>query len=171
MTGDGITPTLETDRFLVEALTAADAEDIVTWRYPEPYSMYDIGCEAATFTDAANRYFGVRRGPDLWGYCCFGAEARVPGDGDEGVEPQILDIGAGMHPGFVGSGHGADFMRSILGFATGTHSALRFRVAIAEWNERAARTVRQLGFHQTRRFTKQGTDVVFRQYERAVDRA
>ncbi len=75
----------------------------------------------------------------LAGFCCVGAEARVPG---LVAEPGVLDIGVGMAPEPVGQGNGEVFGRTVLEFFG--HS--RLRAVVQEWNERSLRLTRKLGF-------------------------
>lgn len=79
----------------------------------------------------------------LVGYCCSGVEARVSGlPEDDGV----LDIGVGMHPTWVGQGHGVTFGAAVLAYYRETTGSRRFRAVVQSWNERSLRLTRLLGF-------------------------
>ena len=125
----------------VRPLTDADARAVATWRYPDRYSTYDVG-EVVT---AADGYWAVEHDTELVGYCCFGAEARVPG-----VEEEVgtLDVGYGLRPDLVGQGHGPAFARAILAFGVDGFAPERLRLLILSWNERSRKVAERLGFAQ-----------------------
>jgi len=123
----------------VRELTDADARDIKSWRYDGSYATYDV-------TGAVSPglgYFAVEHGRRLVGYCCFGAEARVPGVEEE---PGILDVGYGMRPELMGRGLGRSFVGSILAFGIRRFEPQRLRMLILRWNERSRRTAERHGF-------------------------
>jgi ribosomal-protein-alanine N-acetyltransferase len=153
--------------YQVFPITAQDADDIATWKYPSPYDMYSLSVEfIPTFLNPMNRYFIVRaREDNLVGFCCFGSEARVMG-GDYMVDDSILDVGVGMRPDRVGKGEGRDFVEAVLSYATKRFKPVRFRVTIAEFNQRSLKTFRSLGFNQTHRFTRLDDNLEFIQLER-----
>jgi ribosomal-protein-alanine N-acetyltransferase len=125
----------------VRALTPADGEDIAGWRYPGRESTYDVG----SVVTSEEGYWAVEHEGRLAGYCCVGAEARVPG-----VEEAdgVLDVGYGMRPELVGQGRGRAFVGAILGFAVREFAPERFRMSILDWNERSRRVAEAHGFRQ-----------------------
>lgn len=125
----------------VRQLTAPDPKAIAAWRYPGRYATYDVG-EIVT---AARGFWAVTRDDELVGYCCFGAEARVPGV--EG-EPGTLDVGYGMRPDLVGHGSGRAFVTCILEFASDRYSPQRLRLLILDWNDRSRRVAEGLGLRR-----------------------
>ena len=127
----------------IAPLSADQAAAIGGWRYPGRYATYDV-VETADLEGA----FGVTEGDELVGYCCFGADARVPGvDAAEG----ILDVGYGMRPDLMGQGRGAAFVSAILAFGTGQHRPRSLRLSIYRWNERSLRAALRQGFAVTGR--------------------
>ncbi len=127
----------------IAPLSAAQAEAIGGWRYPGRYATYDV-VEPPDLEGA----FAVTEGEELVGYCCFGAEARVPGvEAAEG----ILDVGYGMRPDLMGQGRGAPFVSSIIAFGVGLHAPSSLRVSIYRWNERSRRAALRQGFAVTGR--------------------
>ena len=123
-------------------MTAARGKAISTWRYPDRYSTYDIH---ETPSPEAG-YWAVLDEGELVGYCCFGAEARVPGIGEE---EGTLDVGYGMRPDLVGMGSGRGFVAAILAFAADEFSTDRMRLLILGWNQRSRKVAEALGFRQT----------------------
>jgi ribosomal-protein-alanine N-acetyltransferase len=139
---------------VVRPLTAADAAEIATWRYPAPWQVYDSGPELLRAEDG---YQAVAGGGVLVGFCCSGGEARVPGLAEA---PGILDIGVGMNPAGTGSGHGLAFGRAVLGH----FGPIPLRAVVQSWNERSLRLTRKLGFTETGRHScrQNGLDVEYR---------
>lgn len=107
-------------------------------------------------------YLAVTGDPDgpLVGYCCSGAEARIPG---LAAEPGVCDIGVGMNPEFTGGGHGADFADAVLTHARAALGATALRAVVQTWNTRSLRLCRALGFTQTGTHTcvQDGRDVEY----------
>jgi hypothetical protein len=61
-------------------MTAAYAAEIVTWRYPAPYDIYDMSDEdAAALTGADGGFFALTGQHELIGFRSFGADGQVPG--------------------------------------------------------------------------------------------
>ena len=123
----------------VRALTGADRETILRWRYPGPYSTYDFDDPAALDSDT----WAVTDDGELIGYCCFGAPARVPG---AEVEEGVLDVGYGLAPDRMGRGLGPSFVGAILGFAIECHDPERMRLYVLDWNERSRKVAEGHGF-------------------------
>jgi ribosomal-protein-alanine N-acetyltransferase len=123
----------------VRELTDADARDIKSWRYDGKYATYDV----TGGVSPGLGYFAVEHGRRLVGYCCFGAQARVPGVDEE---PGTLDIGYGMRPELMGQGLGRSFVGAILAFGMRRFEPARQRMLILRWNERSRRAAERQGF-------------------------
>ena len=129
--------------FSFRELTRDDAAQIASWRYEEPYSLYDPA-DAERFL--AFEYFGATdEEGQLVGYCCFGEDARVSGLEEE---PGVLDVGAGLRPDLTGIGLGGPFLREVCRLGKDLHNPIRIRVAIASFNRRAQLVASALGFEQ-----------------------
>jgi [ribosomal protein S18]-alanine N-acetyltransferase len=140
----------------VRAMTGQDAEAISRWQYESRYAVYDMEGDPSGLLDGAYHTLVDARG-DLVGYCCFGAEAQVPGGRSVGAyeDAGAVDIGMGVRPDLTGAGQGRDFLRAVLAFAQRHYSPATFRVTIAAWNERARRLCERAGFHPAQTFTSQ----------------
>ena len=144
-------------RFAVRQIRRSDAVEFASYAYPEPYDLYDSapGSEAG-FLDPANRYASVVDASNaLWGFCCFGPDARVPG-GSYALASPALDVGVGMSPERTGQGAGSAFCASVLahGAAVG---ATHFQVTVAAFNTRSLRVWAGLGFEERHRFEQPQT--------------
>jgi ribosomal-protein-alanine N-acetyltransferase len=135
----------------VRPIKPADAQEFATWRYPEPYSMYDAAPEDVdTYLDPANGYMTVTDElGEVIGMCCFGPDARVPG-GTYDDDP--IDIGTGMRPDLTGQGLGLIFFDAILDEASRRFPGRPLRTTVAAFNERAQRLVFRAGFTEDQRF-------------------
>jgi len=135
-------------KFVIQPLSEHDANHIATWQYETPYSIYNPSTkDIPALLDPSNRYYSVQHESGrLFGYCCFGAEATVPGGAYAVGEPDVVDVGLGMHPEMTGKGDGKAFVEAILQFAATAFEPSRFRVSIAEFNLRSQSTFLGLGF-------------------------
>jgi len=112
------------------------------WHYETPYDVYDLsgGDEDAVLEDLLPPEYAYHAilSPNgkLVAFCCFGADAQVPG-GD--YTAQALDIGLGVRPDLTGQGQGSTYVQAVLDFAKRTWSPPAYRVTIAEFNTRAQR--------------------------------
>jgi len=134
------------------------ARSILGWHYDPPYDIYDPGAgdveeTVQTLLDPEYAYYALlTAGGELVAYCCFGADARVPG-GDYGAD--ALDVGLGVRPDLTGRGQGSAYVQAALDWARRTFSPSAFRVTIAEFNGRALRVWEKAGFCRVQRFDRQ----------------
>ncbi|MGD9531216.1 MAG: GNAT family N-acetyltransferase [Dehalococcoidia bacterium] len=131
-------------RLVVRPVRETEARVIARWRYSGPWRVYDLGPNATT-VNAANGYEAVadHSSDELVGFCCSGEEARVPGLRGE---PDLVDVGLGMAPEWVGAGHGAEFGRVVVGHYRAMHPGVALRAAVQSWNKRSLRVTVRLGF-------------------------
>jgi RimJ/RimL family protein N-acetyltransferase len=96
--------------------------------------VYDL--EDGDGMTAAGGYRAVVAADDgrLIGFYCVGGEALVPG-----VEPddEIVDLGVGMAPVFVGNGRGTTFLHAVLDDLGRQQPAKPVRALIQSWNVRS----------------------------------
>ncbi len=149
---------------IFKPLIENDARTVISWRYPDEYSIYnadtdDLDSEIAYFTDPENHYFGIYEDDDLIGHAVFHTEARVPG-GD--YSASALDIGAGMRPDYTGQGKGSSIIAEIVAFGREHYKSNTFRATIASWNLRAQKATTNNGFVEVSRFeaTNSGREFV-----------
>jgi len=133
----------------------ANARSLISWRYDPPYDIYTIPASAAEdmsfFTDPHNAYYSIHNADGiLEAFCCFGADAQVPG-GDYTAD--ALDVGWGVRPDLTGKGRGLAYVTAILAFARQTFVPARFRTTVAEFNTRSRRVCERAGFEQVQVFS------------------
>jgi RimJ/RimL family protein N-acetyltransferase len=136
------------------------ARVIATWRYEPPYDFYDLGDDISDLLRPDYHYYAVTDSDgELVGYCCFGADARVPG-GDYPADG-ALDVGIGLRPDLTGRGLGPGFLRAILGFGGRTFAPSAFRTTVAAFNERSLHLCMGAGFRPVQRFARPGDQAEF----------
>jgi [ribosomal protein S18]-alanine N-acetyltransferase len=151
-------------QFKLQALSQARAQEIVRWRYQNPYDFYDIPPERAEqavkdLLEPNNHCFEILDATGMFlGYCSFGPDGQVPG-GDYN-EP-ALDLGMGIDPARTGQGNGRAITKAVLGFAEVRFAQARFRVTIAAFNQRAIRVWQALGFEPVGTFSSERLDAEF----------
>lgn len=141
--------------FKFRKMDESTAWQIVGWRYPFPYEIYN--CDPNRMDEAVYGfllphycYFAIYDESDiLVGFCCFGEDAQVPG-GEYGAD--ALDVGAGLRPDLTGQGLGCIFLAAILAFARQRFAPERFRVTVADFNQRALRVWEKTGFEPVQHF-------------------
>jgi len=144
----------------IRRLTRDDAKEILTWRYPPPYHVYNLNPANAEsdlryFLDPVNNFRAIVDGTGaLVGFCSFGADGQVPG-GD--YSDRAVDIGMGMRPDLTGRGEGATYARAVLQYCLRHYGCERARVTIAAFNRRARRVWESVGFWQVSEFEQAGS--------------
>ena len=141
--------------FTVRPIAVSDAEAICTWRYPEPYAVYNgTAATVAALLDPDYHYCAVfEEAGELVGFFCYGADARVPGElAGEDPDDATLDVGLGLRPDLTGQGLGSAFVEAGLAYARETFAPHRFRLAVLTFNRRAIVVYERSGFHPVRTF-------------------
>lgn len=147
----------------IDSLEANHAGEILNWRYPYPYDIYnyqgDVEEEMASLLNPNNAFFAILNLQGvLVGYCSFGADGQVPGG--QYVE-SALDIGMGIHPDLTGNGNGKYYARAVIEYAREHLQPDLLRVTIADFNHRAQRVWHELDFEPVKTFIKTGTESKF----------
>jgi [ribosomal protein S18]-alanine N-acetyltransferase len=131
-------------------MTTAFAADMVTWRYPPPYELYDMaGEDPGFFANPVSGFFALTEEGELIGFRSFGPDGQVPGGS---YDSSALDTGGGLRPDLTGKGLGRAAISTGLEFGRREYAPDAFRVTVASFNERALRVVRSLGFRAVGRF-------------------
>jgi len=134
-------------RLVFAQMSQEDAEAIADWRYDPPYDFYDARTDES---DLANLLSPARREDrafsardetgELVGFFTYARD-------DEGIV-----IGLGLRPDLTGQGLGAWFVEQGLDFGRARFAPQRFRLNVAEFNERAVTVYERAGFVRTRSF-------------------
>jgi|SRR5579859_3476143 len=144
-------------RFTFTPLDEEDARAICSWRYEEPYAVYNIGSHSAEASaemlDRRSPHYTVQdeRG-ELIGFFSYGSSAQ-PWDSDEpGIyaENGTVTIGLGLRPDLTGKGIGLAFINAGLNFAREQFAPHKLRLYVMTFNERAIRAYEKAGFKRVR---------------------
>ncbi len=139
-------------KYIIKKMDPKIAEKISRWQYMEPYSIYSFDGSKETINEFMNgSYFSVQQKDKIVGYFCFGESAQVPtGNQVEAYQNQnLLDIGLGLRPELTGQGYGSNFLRYGLDYAVDIFSKKDFRLTVAQFNKRAIKVYRKIGFKDT----------------------
>lgn len=144
----------------IAPMTQAEAEAIADWKYDPPYDFYDWRADEddlAELLDPArrnDRYLSAHDAAgELIGFFGFGREGDVVG------------VGIGLRPDLTGRGLGLAFLEQGLVFANDRFQPRRFKLSVAEFNERAIRVSERAGFIRTRSFDHETNGGCFRLVE------
>jgi RimJ/RimL family protein N-acetyltransferase len=131
-------------------MTPAYADQVVTWRYPKPYDVYDmVDADPGFLAEPTSGFHALVDAGELIGFRSFGDDGQVPGGPYAGATPTggtVLDTGGGLRPDLTGRGLGRRAIATGLLFGVHAYGPDAFRVTVAAFNERAHRVVESLGF-------------------------
>ncbi len=150
-----------------QRMTQDLAGSIAQWCYPEPYDMYSFGTDPEAATELMNGTYRAILDDQgrLRGYYCVGTGAQVPGGEEfynQNRQQEVVDVGLGMNPLFVGGGEGRNFVGAVLALAGRQRPEAIFRLTVAAFNQRAIRVYEALGFREIGQFSgKRRPDLVF----------
>jgi RimJ/RimL family protein N-acetyltransferase len=144
----------------VHLMTITDAKQIVTWKYPQEYSMYDFDDSPETFQELLDgTYYAVRdKDNQLMGFYCFGRNAQVPEGQNQNLYSgdNVVDIGLGMNPDLTGRGMGFSFLKAGIEFAKQKYKPDYLRLSVAAFNVRAIKVYSRMRFKETASFVNRG---------------
>jgi ribosomal-protein-alanine N-acetyltransferase len=146
-------------------MTQAEAETIAGWRYDPPYDFYDW---AADEDDLAELLDHARRGHKY--FSAREADGELLGFFGITCADRVVGIGIGLRPDLTGRGLGLAFVVQGLAFAQGRFQPVRYKLSVAEFNQRAITVYERAGFVVTRRFAHEtnGGSFPFVEMERAA---
>ena len=155
-------------KYSIKPITPKNAQEISSWTYDPPYDRYDMSLDHLQgLLNPDYRYHVVfDENQTLVGFCCFGEDARVPGGIYPIIEPNVLDVGVGMHPEWTGQGYGRGYVEFVLDFAFRAFHPESFRVTVAAFNQRSIKTFKSLEFIETHTFVQDIVEIEFIQLER-----
>ncbi len=125
------------------------AGQVLDWRYPFPYDIYNSTRGAAGLAELLNGEYcaALDESGQLVGFCCFGASARVPArEAADCYRQPALDVGLGLRPDLTGRGLGACFLAAVLQYAGATGRLGLPRLTVLQFNQRAIKVYQHSGF-------------------------
>jgi [ribosomal protein S18]-alanine N-acetyltransferase len=135
---------------IFKPMTRVYAEKIISWKYNPPYNIYEYSENERNssinyLADIKNRFFAALHNGEVIGFRSFGEDGRVTGGN---YDESYLDTGGGLRPDLTGKGFGPEIIKQGLKFGVRTFGVLKFRVTIAEFNQRAQKACEKIGFKQ-----------------------
>ena len=140
----------------IDPLTPADIREVMRWRYPPPYHVYDIKRSRSVRKELLEGSYFAARSADgtLVGFFCYGRSAQIAHGRTVGAyDEERLDIGLALKPELTGHGYGADFLKAGLAYGVRRYSAGKFRLSVRAFNVRAIKVYEEVGFVRTGSFT------------------
>lgn len=149
--------------FRIAPMTEERARAIAAWRYPTPYSFYDLPADP----DDLAEFLDPRHWVDLY-RAVIDADGTLIGFLQTRPDGDAVEIGLGLRPNLTGQGHGTPFLAACLDFARQRYAPARFRLAVATFNRRAITVYERAGFRPVREFMHRtnGGNYVFLLMER-----
>jgi len=129
-------------------LTREEAEQISTWVYKPPFSIYSFEPTEDTIQELLqDDYHAVYdESNSLCGFFCFGDAATVK-NGEAFYNDDALDIGLALAPSLCGQGLGLQFLHEGVLYARKHYpQAQALRLSVLVWNLRARRLYQRYGF-------------------------
>lgn len=147
---------------LVRSLTftrfeRAHAEQMLSWRYPPPYELYNAtdpaseGSIAWLLQPELHYYAVLNEAGRMIAFRCFGPDAQVNG-GD--YRENALDLGGGLHPDYTGQGLGRPVIAAAMNFGLSRFEPSLFRTTVAAFNHRAQKVCLSLGYRVSSEFVR-----------------
>lgn len=141
--------------FKIVPMTKEFATEILSWKYPSPYDLYNNEFSAAAFSELMEgSYQGVVNDfNDLTGFFCTGDTAKVPAGIPLGVYEELaVDFGLGMRPDLTGNGFGKIFLGVVLDEINLNFPSMKLRLTVASFNKRAISVYKSMGFEIENQF-------------------
>jgi RimJ/RimL family protein N-acetyltransferase len=125
----------------------ADALITIAWRYPAPYSAYNLDPQDPKILAALLRpdynYHAILQNDEVIGFFLLGPDARVRGGT---YDESALDIGFGLRPDLTGRGQGSSYFSAALRYIGAQTPERSLRASVVAWNQRAIRLCQRAGF-------------------------
>lgn len=138
-------------KLTVEALTEEDARKICTWRYPQPYDVYDYadwdtvtsrGWDLSKPEKRADEYIAFKY---MNGLVAFGRITEAK---------EYALIGIGLRPDFCDRGMGTSIMGLLVAMARERYPTCIPALEVRTFNSRAIRCYEKSGFRRHTRYLR-----------------
>lgn len=133
-----------------------DALTTMSWRYPAPYSTYNLDPQDPKILAALLRpeynYHAIVHENEIIGFFHLGADARVFGGT---YDESALDLGFGLRPDLTGRGQGNVYFEVVLRHIEAQMPGRSLRATVAGWNQRAIGLCQRAGFRMLGHFISQ----------------
>ncbi|WP_414042824.1 GNAT family N-acetyltransferase [Macrococcus sp. EM39E] len=136
--------------YKVEIMNKPTAEIISKWDFGKDYSFYNIEEDPFVIETFLNgHYYIVYFNDEIFGFFCDGESARMNENYE--LKDEVIDIGFALNPMFIGRGLGVELLKIIFDYY---HEYKIFRLTVADFNQRAIRLYKKIGFQFERSYTE-----------------
>ena len=125
--------------FDFKQMTPSDAHATGSWRYPEPYSFYNLDADEDDLVEFMNE----ENWPDAH-FSAADGEGELVGFFIFHREESTATVGLGLRPDLTGRGLGTAFVAAGLDFGAERWGIEQYRLAVAAFNVRAINVYRRL---------------------------
>ncbi len=143
-------------KLTIIGMDVTSAKKILSWKYEKPYDFYNNEVTKEELKEILNGSYKAitDNNGDMIGFLCIGEAAQVPVGHQYGVyNDKNVDLGLGMHPNYVGKGHGNEFCTFIMKHIRDEYLEVPIRLTVATFNKRAIHLYEKLGFVKKDEFT------------------
>lgn len=136
----------------IEKMSESDVMKIFFWKYTPPYDWYNLEESEESVNSFIQDNYVVAKDKTnrMIGFFCYGASAQVSAGAKFGFynDSSYLDIGLGLNPILCGRGYGAEFLELGMQYGRKVYGAQKYRLTVADFNERAIRVYQKVGFKE-----------------------
>ena len=151
---------MSVDAYRFRTMTQADAEQISTWHYPDPFAFYDPSADADDLAELldptlrGDEYVSVEdEAGEVVGFFQFKQSQEVVGFFQfKQSQGDVIEIGLGLRPELTGQGIGGGFLKAGLRHARTRFGQTRIVLAVATFNRRAITVYERAGFVAVRTY-------------------
>lgn len=165
-------------KYLFQAQNLTYATTMINeWKYPEEYHIYNYENEKEDLLNhnlwGQNRFVALNKKCELAGELTIEFFDETLDTEDTYVEARTVRatpnkdyemwIGFGLRPDLVGKGLGEDFIKDCIEYAVSTYDykGQYVRLAVAEFNQRAIKIYKRLGFEQFDTYEGNNTKILW----------
>ncbi len=152
-------------KFSIHDMESGDARIIATWRYPDPYSFYDMESDR----DDLEEFLDFQDWDEDSNFAVLNVEGELVGFFTFTWNDDTLILGLGLRPDMTGAGLGVLFVRTGLEYARVKFSPKELRLSVATFNKRAIRVYEKCGFKVSRTFMNSTNGGVYEFVEMILD--
>ncbi|SES18330.1 Ribosomal protein S18 acetylase RimI [Gracilibacillus ureilyticus] len=154
---------VEDEQMLVKEMDEKSAREILSWRYEQPYDLYNNEATEESLNELLDGSYKVVILHDgtVFGFFCTGKMAQVPAGHNFGAyNDNCVDVDLGMNPDYTGKGNGYTFCSFIIEFVARIFPNIPVRLTVATFNKRAIHLYEKLGFEKKNQFSNGSTEFI-----------
>lgn len=153
--------------YTVSKMTEAEAREVVSWEYAEPYSVYnlpewdkceELGLAITDLEQYGEAFYSVKKEGVFLGYF------HIENNGE------FMELSVGIKPELCGQGNGSMFMELALATIEDMDSKMPVKLTVRPFNKRAIQCYEKVGFKITREYYEDSYITPSEMYEMILER-